>query len=328
MKISEDVNGHAYAGHANRDRTVLLTKPKRSWSFSQRWASDEPRKHRPGMRLIGTGAVLLVLLGAGLLAVSYAAQYAYVLGERHQVTASLIEAGALDVGMIIFSLIALGLALAGLGSKVERGGIIACAVVSAVMNFAPAESGDWRSVLAWSMPPIFLAFVVDRVVSAVRRHVLGLEAAHSPWAAMSDPVIRTAKGMGIVALYSLRFVLAPPSTATGMRRVVLNATPLPEAPPRVDVTVAAPKAVSVAHAALPSMPEELSSARPFRTPRTGKTSRFLSLVTDRHGPLAQFPIAEVSKVSTELAPQAELDPGAARKALRAAVLAAQGGEDR
>ena len=33
-----------------------------------------------------------------------------------------------------------------------------------------------------------------------------------------------------LALYTLRLLLAPPSTATGLRRWVLNATPLPEPP--------------------------------------------------------------------------------------------------
>lgn len=63
-------------------------------------------------------------------------------------------------------------------------------------------------------------------------------------------------------------------------------------------------------------------------PRPGsKTSRFLALVTDRYGPLAQFPLTEVSRVSAELAPEVDLDPGAARTALRRYVLAAQPQED-
>jgi hypothetical protein len=49
------------------------------------------------------------------------------------------------------------------------------------------------------------------------------------------------------------------------------------------------------------------------------------LVTDRHGPLPQFPLASVSRVCSELAPEVDLDPGAARAALRRHVLAAQNG---
>jgi len=46
-------------------------------------------------------------------------------------------------------------------------------------------------------------------------------------------------------------------------------------------------------------------------------------VTDRYGPLAQFLLTDVSRVCTELAPEVDLDPGAARTALRRHVLAAQ-----
>ena len=114
------------AGHTNRDGLTLLTRPRRSWSWRQRSGrAREPGEKRPGARLIATGAVLLFLLGIGLLAVSFAAQYQYVLHERHQHVASLIEAGALDVGLIIFSLLALGLARAGLSAKIERAAVLA-----------------------------------------------------------------------------------------------------------------------------------------------------------------------------------------------------------
>ena len=36
------------------------------------------------------------------------------------------------------------------------------------------------------------------------------------------------RGLGLVLLYLLRLVLAPPSTGAGLRRIVLNAAPLPE----------------------------------------------------------------------------------------------------
>ena len=75
-----------------------------------------------------------------------------------------------------------------------------------------------------------------------------------------------------------------------------------------------------------------SRAISARSPSTGpggdlrpgsKTNWFLVLVTDRYGPLAQFPLAEVSRVCAELAPEVDPDPGAARTALRRHVLAAQ-----
>ena len=59
-----------------------------------------------------------------------------------------------------------------------------------------------------------------------------------------------------------------------------------------------------------------------------KTARFLDLVAERHGSLASIPLAAVAGISAELAPQAGLHPGAARAALRKAVLAARSGGPR
>ena len=56
---------------------------------------------------------MLFVLGVGLFAVSLDAQYRYVFHAKHQSAVSWVEALALDVGMAIFSLLALGLARAG-----------------------------------------------------------------------------------------------------------------------------------------------------------------------------------------------------------------------
>jgi hypothetical protein len=263
------------------------------------------------MRLIGTGAVLLVLLGGGLLAVSYAAQYRYVLHQRDQVAASLIEAGALDIGLIIFSLVALGLALAGLSAKTERAAIVGCAVASAVMNYAAADVTSPRSVLAFCMPPVFLAFVVDRVVSAARRHVLGIREGRSPWATIADATVGVLRFLGTLMLYMLRFLVAAPSTCTGLRGAILASTPLPRLP---DKSEAGPGAEPPC--------EERTGRKRTASPGT-KTARFLRLVTGRHGELAGIPLDQVSKIATAIAPEAGLHPASARTALLAAVRAAQ-----
>jgi hypothetical protein len=52
------------------------------------------------------------------------------------------------------------------------------------------------------------------------------------------------------------------------------------------------------------------------------------LVTERHGPLASIPLDRVAEISAALAPVADLNTGAARTALRRAVLAAQNGTPR
>ena len=253
----------------------------------------------PGSVLVAIAASMLFVLGVGLFAVSLDAQYRYVFRAKHQNAASWVEALALDLGMAIFSLLALGLARAGKPARVERVLITVCAGASGVMNFAAANDASPKSVLAYVMPPVFLAVVADRVVSVVRRHVLG-ELEPSPWHAVIPMV-----------MYLLRLILAPPSTAAGLRRWLLVKTPLPaSAPPAVEAVPR--KAIT-------------SRGRPAGRRPESKTARFLKLVAKECGPLALFPLERVSRTCAELAPQVGLDAGAARTALRRAVLAARDG---
>jgi hypothetical protein len=255
---------------------------------------------RPGSVMVAVATGLLFLLGVGLFAVSLDAQYRYVFHAKHQSAASWIEALALDVGMAIFSLLALGLARAGKSARAERVLIMVCAGASGVMNFAAANDASPKSVLAYVMPPVFLAVVADRVVSVARRHVLG-EDERSPWLAAAP-----------VVLYGLRLGLAPPSTAAGLRRWLLLKAPLP-----------APREAAVTSVPLP---KAIGGKRGPAAPRVeSKTARFLALVEQRHGPLADFPPERVSPTCTQLAPEVGLNIGAARTALRHAVLAAQDG---
>jgi len=180
----------------------------------------------PGSALVSAATILLGLLAAGLFVVSLTAQYRYVFAVKHQSVPSAIEAIGLDVGMTIFSLLALGLAMAGQSARIERALIVVCAVASAGQNYAAADVTSPRSVAAYVMPPLFLALVVDRVVAVVRRHVLG-DAERSVWAAVGRGLAAAVKALGLVLLYVLRLVLAPPSTSAGLRRLVLIATPLP-----------------------------------------------------------------------------------------------------
>jgi hypothetical protein len=254
----------------------------------------------PGGVLVAVATGLLFLLGVGLFAVSLDAQYRYVFHAKHQTAASWVEALALDVGMAIFSLLALGLARAGKPARAERVLITACAAASGVMNLAAADDTSPKSMLAYVMPPVFLAVVADRVVSVVRRHVLG-EHERSPWLAAAP-----------VLLYLVRLVLAPPSTALGLRRWLLLKTPLPAA--RVPGAASVPQRTAITGRRGPAGPRAES-----------KTALFLALVEQRHGPLASISPERVSPVCTELAPEIGLDAGAARTALRRAVLAARDG---
>jgi hypothetical protein len=185
----------------------------------------------PGSRLVLAATVLLGLLAVGLFVVTLNAQYKYVFTVKQQSVPSVIEAASLDLGMAIFTLLALGLAMAGQTARIERALIVACAAGSAAQNYAAADVTSPRSVAAYVAPSLFLALVVDRVVAVVRRHVLGA-AERSVWVTVGGAAALLAKGLGLVLLYLLRLVLAPPSTGAGLRRVVLNVAPLPAAPER------------------------------------------------------------------------------------------------
>ncbi|MGH3182419.1 MAG: hypothetical protein ACRDOE_11020, partial [Streptosporangiaceae bacterium] len=185
-------------------------------------------EREPGSALVTSAAALLGLLAAGLLYVSFSAQYKYVFAAKDQSVPSMIEAGMLDVGMIIFSFLALGLSKQGKPSRTERTLIVACAGFSALMNYGAADTASPRSVAAYVAAPVFLAVVADRVIAVVRRHVLGAEE-ESAWSALGRALADAARLAGAVLLYLLRFVLAPPSTALGLRRWVLVLAPLPEA---------------------------------------------------------------------------------------------------
>jgi Protein of unknown function (DUF2637) len=118
----------------------------------------------PGSVLIAVAAWLLALIGGGALFVSFSAQYVYILAVRRQDAGSVIEALLLDLLMIVFTLLALGLARAGQSARAERILILACAATSSYMNVSAADLASPRSVAAYAVAPIALAVVVDRVV--------------------------------------------------------------------------------------------------------------------------------------------------------------------
>ena len=212
----------------------------------------------PGSALVSAATILLGLLAGGLFVVSLTAQYRYVFAVKHQSVPSAIEAVGLDVGMVVFSLLALGLAMAGQSARIERALIVVCAVASAGQNYAAADVASPRSVAAYVMPPLFLALVVDRVVAVVRRHVLG-DAERSVWAAVGRALTAVVKALGLVLLYVLRLVLAPPSTSAGLRRMVLIATPVPEAAGRRPVPLASAETPAI-HPPPVTEPPELAAA--------------------------------------------------------------------
>jgi hypothetical protein len=241
----------------------------------------------PGSMLIAVAAWLLALTGGGALYVSFTAQYAYILAVRRQGAASVVEALLLDLGMIVFTLLALGLSRAGQPARAERILILVCATASAYMNVAAADLGSPRSVAAYAVAPLALAVVADRVVAVIRRHVLA-DQEPSAWATAGHAAATAARTAGLMLLYSLRLVLAAPQTARGLRQMVLAAAPLP---PHPEAPASGPTTLSCTKKAV--------LLALYRThPDYG----------DR---------GSASRVAAELAPQAGLQPGTARSYLYA-----------
>jgi hypothetical protein len=179
----------------------------------------------PGSRVIAFATWLLALLGAGLMYVSFDAQYTFIFAQKGNSAASLIEAAMLDAGMVILSALGIGLARAGQPSRSIRLLIMICAGASAGMNFAAADPSSWRSAAAYVAAPVFLAVITDRVIAVIRQHVLPLET-ESAWASPGRAAVAGLRLAAVVALYLLRTVLAPASTLRGLRQMVLDAAPV------------------------------------------------------------------------------------------------------
>ena len=182
-----------------------------------------PGRYRTRARLllVTAGMALLAMLDGGLLYVVFAAQDRFIFSVKHQNVASMIQALALDVAMIIFSVLALGLARKGLPANVERALIVVCALASAFMNWTASDHTSLRSVAVYVSAPILLALVTDRVISVVRRHVLGMSDDASVWA-------RFGQRLGRAALWAARLLVDFRATRAGIHHAILAATPLPE----------------------------------------------------------------------------------------------------
>ncbi len=197
--------------------------------------------------------------------------------------------------MIVFTLLALGLSRAGKPSRAERALILACAAASSYMNVSAADVASPRSVAAYAVAPVALAVVVDRVIAVIRRHVLAGEEP-SAWVVAGRAAAAAARLAGLVLLYSLRFALDARQTARGLRRMVLDAAPLPGALPD-----------SSSGDRQPGIPRLCQA--PATAPPATKKAAFLALYRS-HRDYGNRAVA--SKVAAELAPAAGLQPGTAR----------------
>jgi hypothetical protein len=276
----------------------------------------------PGIWLYAAAVGLFALAGAAA-AVSFSAQYRLVYAARRLAVAAALEAAIPDAAALVFACLGVALALHGRRAIRTRLLNMAAAGTSVSMNVIAAAPG-WRDLAVWAMPPAAYALSSDTLIGVVRASVI---ARHDP-AGLAEEVTVLAV-LGGLALWLLRLVMAPRSTLGGFREWVLEECPV--APGRraalpTPIIQVAP--VARLTGGLPSGVRPRVAGSPARgSGRRGgtKTARFLALVAERHGPLAAIPLGSVGRISAGVAPEADLNGGAARAALRRAVLAAQEG---
>ncbi len=322
---------HAVLGWAERE-AAAAAEPKLSPHGGRRtareaWAARPPRPPREAedraatwLRFAGVAVGLVAVAAA---AVSYEAQWRLVYRDKHELGVSYIQAAIPDLGSLVFACFGIALALHGKRAIRARLLNVLCVGISITMNALAARPG-WTGLAVWVMSPVIYALASDTLIGVVRAYVVARhQRLHE---ALADDGITPLQLVGAVLLWLLRLVWAPPSTLKGFHRWVKS---LPTAPPirqqaagaeRPEVAPAVPQAV---HGPKRERPAIATS----RGPRGGtKQQQFLTLVIARYGPLTEFDIRAVSRAAAELAPEAALHPGTARKILRAQVLAAQNGD--
>jgi hypothetical protein len=291
------------------------TPPAEVNAFAIRWSG--PGRERPGIWLQCAAGGLCVLAAASA-AVSFTAQYRLVYAARHLALIAGLEAAIPDAAALVFACLGVALALHGRHAVRARVLNVASAGASVFMNVIAAAPG-WRDLAVWSMPPTAYALASDTLIGVVRAWVIARHQELDAGLANGDVTLLAVAG-GLL-LWLLRLSMAPVSTLAGFRAWVLEECPV--APGR--------RAFRPALAVAPEPPLQRPVAVPTRGsgPRSEtKTARFLAIVAERHGPLGGIPLETVAKISAAVSPQVDLNSGAARAALRRAVLAAQDGDPR
>ena len=280
-------------------------------AFGPQWRRPGP--DRPGIWLQCAAGALCMLAAAAAAAVSFTAQYRLVYAARRLPLVAGLEAAIPDAAALVFACLGVALALHGRHAVRARVLNVASAGASVFMNVIAAAPG-WRDLAVWTMPPAAYALASDTLIGVVRAWVIARHQ-HLDTGLAADHVTVLAVAGGLL-LWLLRLGMGPVSTLAGFRTWVLEECPV--APGRRAARPAAAPAPAPQSALVP--PQQGSGPR-----GQTKTARFLALVAERHGPLAAIPLGSVAKIAAAIAPEAELNAGSARAALRRSVLAAQNG---
>jgi hypothetical protein len=156
-------------------------------------------------------------------------------------------------------------------------------------------------VAAYIAPPVVLAIITDRVISVIRRHVLPEAEQESAWSPVGRFLLAAVKALALLLLYVLRTCLAPRESVKGLRRMVLDAAPVPGM--IVAEVIPLPPGDQVSE--LAEGEQDAPELPPFPT----KKAAFLSLY---RGHAAYGVRDQAAAAAAELAPKADLQPGTGR----------------
>ena len=304
--------GRDITGHPKPPALLLLalsSTPGPAPAPARPSSQSVPPDNHSGLWLRNAAAGLGVLAAAAA-TVSFTAQYRMAETARHLPAIAALEAAIPDAAALVFASLGIALALHGRRALRARALNLAAVGTSVFMNVLAAEPG-WRNLAIWALPPVAYALASDTLIGVVRAWAIARHQHLGTALAADAPTPLTV--LGGLALWLLRLALAPASTLAGFRAWVLEECP-----------------VAPGRRARPRHPRPGPARAGEETvPRKAtKTARFLDMATERHGSLASIPLDAVAGISAELAPLAGLHPGAARAALRKAVLAAKNGAPR
>ena len=165
----------------------------------------------------------LGLLACAAAAVSFEAQFRMVFAAKGIQWAAALEAAIPDVAALVFA--SLGIALALHGKRAIRARVLNVGAVatSIAMNLLAAAPG-WRNLAIWIMPPIAYALASDTAIGVIRAYALARQ--RELREALAEDETTPLAILAGVALWTLRLVLAPPSTLSGFRRWVVESCPV------------------------------------------------------------------------------------------------------
>ena len=240
------------------------------------------------------------MLAAAAAVVSYAAQYRMVFAAKGVAPVAALEAAIPDVAALIFATLGIALALHGRRAIRARVLNVAAVATSVAMNVLAAGHG-WRDLAIWAMPPVAYALASDTAIGVVRAWTLARQKALNE--ALADDEATPLAILGGLLLWLLRLAMAPGLHAGRVPRLGGRGVPGRPWPPRPP----GPRERHAERRAAPGDGDHRARAAGRRGAgergRGTKTARFLALVADRYGPLEAFPLADVSRVSSELAPR-------------------------